>query len=134
MITDREAPRSTREAVEQLLGESKGPAQTALLTRLLHALAEVVPHITEQEAGDLAGEGSHYAALLRLLEQPEVLAALRASDPLAAARVRGLRAREDLLAQEGGAVSVEEAATLLGISRQSVDNRRRAGRLLALTL
>src|SRR5262249_20183375 len=104
--------RSTREAVDQLLHESRGPAQTGMLTRLLRALTEAMPHITEQEAGDLAGEESNYAVLLRLLEQPEVLAALRAHDHLAAARVRGLRARDALLAQEGGTISAGEAATL----------------------
>jgi hypothetical protein len=126
--------RSAREAVDQLLHESRGPAQTAMLTRVLRALTEAMPHITEQEAGDLAVEESNYGVLLCLLEQPEVLAALRAQDHLAAARVRGLHARDALLAQEGGAIGAEEAATLLGISRQAVDNRRRAGRLLALTL
>ncbi|GAC1398347.1 MAG: hypothetical protein NVSMB65_16850 [Chloroflexota bacterium] len=134
MIADRDASLNARETVDRLVRERKGPAQTAVLTRLLHALAEALPQINEKEAGDLAGEASHYGVLLRLLEQPQVLAALRAQDPLGPARVRGLRAREDLLAQEGGTVSADEAATLLGISRQAVDNRRRAGRLLALTL
>ena len=62
------------------------------------------------------------------------LAVLRQQDPLAPARLRGLREREKLLQVEGGTVGVDEAAALLGISRQAVDKRRRAGKLIGLTL
>lgn len=128
------APISTREAIGRLVRESKSPAQMAVLTRVLHALADALPHIGAGEAGDLAGEASNYAVLLRVLESPEVLSALRAHDPLAAARLRGLRDRSVLLELEGGTITADEVAGLLGITRQAVDNRRRAGRLLALTL
>lgn len=47
---------------------------------------------------------------------------------------RGLRRRETLLPVEGSALSAEKAASALGIIRQGVDERRRAGRLLAVTV
>jgi hypothetical protein len=40
--------------------------------------------------------------------------------------------RQQLLEAEGGPLRVEEVATLLRLSRQAVDKRRRAGRLLGL--
>jgi hypothetical protein len=88
----------------------------------------------ERALGDAAGAPSDYAVLLRALEQPEALAVLRQQDLLAPARLRGLREREKLLQAEGGTVGVDEAAALLGISRQAVDKRRRAGKLIGLTL
>ena len=55
-------------------------------------------------------------------------------DSLEEARLRGLEIRERLLQAEGGTLSVEHVAKLLGITRQAVDKQRRAGRLLALPI
>src|SRR5438128_536122 len=52
--------------------------------------------------------------------------------PLAEARLRGIEARRQLLAAEGGTVGIQQVATLLNISRQAVYKRYRAGRLLAV--
>ncbi len=52
--------------------------------------------------------------------------------PLAAARVRGARARQELLKSEGGTVSAAKLAKLLGVTPQAVDERRKRVRLLAL--
>src|SRR5450759_780219 len=51
---------------------------------------------------------------------------------LRAAWVRGLESRQRLLQAEGGTLSAEQVATRLGLTRQAVDKRRRAGRLIAL--
>jgi hypothetical protein len=50
----------------------------------------------------------------------------------AAARLRGVRAREGLLATEGGMLGAEKVAALLGISPAAVNKRRAAGKLLAV--
>jgi hypothetical protein len=55
-------------------------------------------------------------------------------DPLAKARLRGALAQRELVAADGGALSGAEIATLLGVSRQAVDKRRKAGQLLAVEL
>lgn len=128
------APQSTVHAVERVLRAGKNTAQEALITRTLNALADAVPHISARTAGDAAGETSGYDVLLRILEQPEVLATLRQQNPLAPALVRGLRGREELLQAEGGTISADKAAKLLGITRQSIDNRRRANKLIGLSL
>ena len=129
-----QAPPSTAHAVARVLRAGKNATQTALVTRALNAVADAVPQMGASDAGDAVGEASSYGVLLRLLEQPEVLAALRDQSPLTPALVRGLHGREELLQAEGGTVSATEAARLLHVTRQSVDNRRRGNRLIGLSL
>ena len=128
------APRSTRGAVLRVLQAGTNRAHAALIARTLNAVADAIPHISARAAEDAAGESSSYDVLLSILEQPEVLAALRRENPLAPALVRGLRGREEILRAEGGTVGAREAAGLMGMTRQSVDNRRRANRLIGLSL
>jgi len=55
-------------------------------------------------------------------------------DPLAAARARGVAAREQLLERAGGMLRVSEAAELLGVTRTAVNARRTRGTVLAVPL
>jgi hypothetical protein len=56
-------------------------------------------------------------------------------DPLAPARLRWVRHRDELLAAEGGVVSTDEATALLSVkSRQAVQQRVRRGTLIGLPL
>lgn len=126
-------PGSTIEAAARVLRAGEQPLRAAFLARVFNAVARAVTEMDERALGDAAGASSDYAALLKMLERPEAVAELSPGDPLAEARLRGLRMRERLLGAEGGTVSAGEAGELLGgISRQAVDKRRRAGRLLAL--
>lgn len=52
-------------------------------------------------------------------------------DKLARAAIRGLEARQQLAEAEGGSLSSEDAARLVGISKTAVLKRLEAGRLLA---
>jgi biotin operon repressor len=70
--------------------------------------------------------------MLRILQLPETLTTIQSDDPLASARVRGIEARKRLLEAEGGSFSSEEMAEVLHLSRQAVDKRRRANRLIGL--
>jgi len=70
--------------------------------------------------------------LVSALQTEEALASIRARDPLAGARVRGLEAKRKLLEGEGGTISSAEAAKLLRVTRQAVDKRRKEGKLLGL--
>jgi len=55
-------------------------------------------------------------------------------DPLAAARVRGVAARERLIEKAGGMLRIGEVAEMLGVSRAAIHARRTRGTLLAVPL
>jgi hypothetical protein len=108
-----------------------GQAQRAFLTRSVEALTR------------MAGMGEE--AAMRALEAPTdvgtlayaVSAAASAPavaqlDPEAALLAAGAKLKSDLLKRAGGALGVGQAASLLRISRQAVDKRRRAGKLIAV--
>jgi hypothetical protein len=113
---------------------SANTANEALLTRARRALVRASREIDEHVAADVVSASSDALVLLRLLEQPAVLDALCAADPLAPARVRGIDARLKLIERSGGLLSAAEAAHLLGLTRQAIEKRRRAGRLLSVSL
>ncbi|MBI4492530.1 MAG: hypothetical protein HY690_07030 [Chloroflexi bacterium] len=133
-LTDvaKKAPRGALEATARLLRLSHEPVVGALLARALSALAEVTTHLDRRTAGEAAGERSDFAALLRMLEDPSVLACMEEADPLADARLRWVRDRERLLHAEGRPLSVAEVADLLHVSRQAVAKARAAGRLVGV--
>lgn len=127
-------PASTLEAMGRVLrAAGADPLRMALLTRVLNALARSTEGVGGRSLSDAAAAPSDYLALLRMLEFPEELEELSAEDPLADARLRGLEAKVRLLEDEGGTLSADEAAASLRISREAVNQRRRSGRLLALS-
>lgn len=127
-----EAPRSTIEAMTRVLEGSQEPMQAAFVARVLNAVAVLVDDLDARALSDAVGARSDLSTLLRALEHPTVQTTLAAEDPLAPARLRGLQARAVLLQAEGGTLGAGEIADHLGISRQAVDKRRRAGTLLGI--
>jgi hypothetical protein len=113
---------------------SATPLLGALVARLVRALTGVAGQVDERVAAKAVAEPADSLALLRLLEQSEVVEDLRRIDPLAPARLRGISARKRLLELAGGTLSAEKAADALGLTRQAVDKRRRAGKLLAVSI
>lgn len=117
---------------------SRPPAPSAearhrFTARVLASLEDLAARLDARRlAAVAAGPSSGYGLLLSALEQPEAQEALRTEEPLAPARLRGIRMREQLLGAEGGALGAPALAGLLGITRQAVDKRRRAGKLLAV--
>jgi hypothetical protein len=73
-----------------------------------------------------------YSVLLSALNAEEALTSIRAHDPLAGARLRGLEAKRKLVEAEGGALSTAQIASALQISRQAVDKRRKERKLLGV--
>ncbi|MDI3340090.1 MAG: hypothetical protein QJR03_06115 [Sphaerobacter sp.] len=128
----RDASPSVVAAILRLLQQVDSPAEGAFVARALNALARLTAALDDATLGEAAGARSDYEVLLDALDAPAALAVLREDDPLAAARLRGLQARIRLLAAEGGTLSSTQVADLLGITRQAVDKRRKAGRLIGL--
>jgi hypothetical protein len=104
--------------------------ETAIfLSRAIRALIELAGQANLSEA---VAAASDYDLLLKVLQQPEVTPFLVSKDPLAKAKLRGILAKQQLLEAEGGALSSDETAKLLGISREAVNKRRQQGKLIGL--
>jgi hypothetical protein len=133
-LTLHNVPSSVRDATERLLNASSVPGKTAFVARALSALATMTDELDERTLANAAGATSDYLALVNALQQPEIAAIFQEDDPLLPARLRGLEARQQILEAEGGTMTVSEVASLLGITRQAVEKRRKAGKLIALSL
>lgn len=125
---------SLDDAMEHVQRLSTTSVRVIFLTRMLNAIAWLTESLDEPTLGDAAAQRTDYSVLLRALESPEIVQSLLADDPLAKARLSGLASRRFLLYAEGGVIAVEEVAERLGMTRQGVDRRRRAGRLIGLTM
>ncbi|ADO76089.1 conserved uncharacterized protein [Stigmatella aurantiaca DW4/3-1] len=109
------------------------PARALVMTSVQEASRSLVLELDQSSLESLLKElESSFEIVLRVLEQPEVLKMIQTVDPLALARVRGLRARQELLSAEGGSVGASDLAKLLEVTRQTVDDRRKAGKLLGV--
>jgi biotin operon repressor len=99
--------------------------------RSLRAIEEL-QSLDEKTLAEAVQAPTDYSVLLWALNTEEALASIRAHDPLAGARLRGLEAKRRLLEAEGGALSTAEIAKALRITRQAVDKRRKERKLLGV--
>lgn len=111
----------------QHLVKLKTPADKALLARITRFFADA---IVELPATDMT---------VALQAQDDILAVIEtvARRPASASaqyavKLRGAIQKRKILEAEGGVISPAQAAQLLGISRQTVSQRRTAGKLLAI--
>jgi hypothetical protein len=77
---------------------------------------------------------TQFDTILHALERPEVAAVVRDQDPLVMARLRGIEAKRRMLRVDGGMLSAGKVGEVLAISRQAVEKRRKAGRLIGVSL
>jgi hypothetical protein len=122
------------QAMERVIATAADPMRRAFLARGLIGLARIAAELDKRTLSSATGAPSDYAVLVDALQAPAAVAILTEDDPLAGARLRGLEMRERLVRAEGGVLGAEQVARHLGISRQAADKRRRAGRLLALSM
>ena len=117
-------------------------ANNRRLILLMAESCEVPFHYVSINYLDFRADQAHgFTALAKALDTPRPHQAPGPSKlstgiddgPLAAAKLRGLRYREKMLSAEGGTLSSQEVAGILGITRQAVDKRRKAGRLIGLS-
>ncbi len=95
----------------------------------IRELSRVAAHLSEEQLRQLPGDDEFPRALVERLADHLPIA----PDPLARARTRGLLAQREMLGVEGPPVAVGQVAQHLRISRQAVDKRRQAGKLLAVS-
>ena len=129
-VRDDEVVEALRELA--LTHSGKQPLRQVFARRALRAVADLSRRMEEPSLREAVSAPSDYGVLLAALEAEPGFSLLTRDDPLAGARLRGLAARQDLLAREGGSLGVQEVAKLLRLSRQAVHKRHLAGRLLAI--
>jgi hypothetical protein len=107
--------------------------QAAFLRRALSALERIAGNVPAAILTEVLAAPTDVGSLAQLLSRSEAVgSAVTDLDPLAPSLARNLEHRQTLLTLAGGAVSADEAGRILGITRQAVDKRRRAGSLLAV--
>ena len=104
-----------------------------LVRRVLNALAEIEEELPKERIDAASAAPSDYMVLYEVMTEPAVATRLAEKDPLATAKLRGVKQQRQLLEQFGGVFGVSEVAELLNLSRQAVDKRRRSGQLIGLT-
>lgn len=107
-----------------------GVAQV-FLARAQRALRELAENMSEPDLEAAASEAFDTGVLLSALGSSSGITAL-SHDPLAEARLRGLRMKHELLQREGGIFGAKQMSEALGISRQAVHKRVQAKTLFAL--
>jgi hypothetical protein len=128
------APASTPEWLEQvrLTVENEAPLMQTLMRRAISAVLRFA-ELSEDSVVNATAAPTDLVVLVRALSSGELLDDLRSAEPLAPAFIRGIESQRKLIEEHGGALSAEEVAQILGISRQAVDKRRRSRNLIALS-
>ncbi|MCL2724551.1 MAG: hypothetical protein FWD69_08960 [Polyangiaceae bacterium] len=125
---------TAEKSFDELTTLTQDPVRGSFVQRSFTAIIDVAKRMQPNELRDAASRSTNLDALVSGLLQPGSIGLLRAIDPLAPAKLRGLRARDELLGGEGGTLTVAEVADLLGITRQAVNKRREARRLLGVEM
>jgi hypothetical protein len=114
-------------------GNNEDAARNIFLERAFEAVCEMTKALPSKVLEESAAAGSNFLVLLRALQSPEVLPELERYEPLASPYLKGLQAQQDLLKQAGGVMTSEQVAGVLNLSREAVDKRRQAGKLIAIS-
>jgi len=129
-----EPPPEIPEWLEQvrLTVETEVPLLRTLLVRGIKAVLQFTA-LSESAIANATEAPTDLAVLVRALSSPDLLEDLSQAEPLAPAFIRGIEATRRLINEHGGALTAAQAADILNISRQMVEKRRRAGKLLAIS-
>lgn len=129
------APMTELEKTERRIRQqASDPRRSAFATRAMNAILILLGETEPSELPEITAAPSDFDVLIRALHRIAETEAMKARAPLLAARLRGLKMREELLSAHGGPLAVSRVASLLRVSRQAVDKRRKSGRLLAVNI
>jgi hypothetical protein len=112
------------------VAETKHPA---LVSRLLRVVTNLEKELPKERISEAVAAPTDYLVFLNALTASSMVSESAAEDPLAAAKFRGLERKRQLVEAAGGAMSAQDVAEFLGITRQAVDKRRAQNHLIALT-
>lgn len=125
---------STQQAIVDLIEELKENNNSQNKNHL-YLIALPKAHSSTEPLTKWGNDTEGLKSLISNLLSSEFLAQLEKNDPLLEAKLKGVQHKQELLNYQGKkALTSSEVATLLGISRQAVDNRRKNNSLLGLSL
>lgn len=105
----------------------------AFVRRAAGAIARIAANADEHQLQQALAAPTDIGTLAAALSESEVIGpGVRELDPMALLIARSVDHKNVLCARAGGLLNVQQVADLLGITRQAVDKRRRAHKLLAL--
>ena len=108
------------------------PLREAFRRRAIGAVERMAREASPEALAEALAAPSDTGTVARALAEQAAADALRRLEPLAGAIARGGAVRASLAEAAGGMLSADGAGNALGISRQAVDKRRAAGKLLAV--
>jgi hypothetical protein len=112
---------------------SADPLRAAFQRRSLDALSRIASQASPESLAEALAATTDVGALARVLGDTGVIgSAVAELEPLAPLIARNAEHRVELLDAAGGALTASEVGTLLNITRQAVDKRRRADGLLGI--
>jgi hypothetical protein len=117
-------------AILRQFSQTKYPAFYTRILRAVRSLEDDLPNTLINEA---TAAPTDHMVMLEALSSAPWAAGLAEDDPLLAAKLRGLYRRQEVVRAAGGALTSEQVAEILGLSRQAVDKRRSSNQLLAFT-
>ncbi len=128
------APRSFVDAIRYVLRASKGDVEYAVLARSLSLTGHAIEHIPINILANAVAAPTDKELVLRILEAPQMAAPNTDAAILEAARTAGVEARDQLLNAQGGPWPVKQVERHLRLTRQAVDKRRKANKLIGLAV
>lgn len=124
--------KALQKAQTKVRKQAKDPLRAAFATRAMNAVSKIMAQAAPGDLIDSVSEESDLETLARALVIVSEEESIKAGHRLLPARIRGHQMRRELLAAEGGVISVTKVADILQISRQAVEKRRQSGSLLAV--
>jgi hypothetical protein len=122
-------------ALRNASANAESVLREAFLRRTTEALKRIAREAPREALADALAAATDVGALARVLgDSAAVGPAVSELEPLGPALARNARHRDELMELAGGALSAGDVGSLLGISRQAVDKRRRAHALLAVRM
>ena len=126
-------PKPENRVLDLALREVAETKHPALVSRLLRVVTNLEKELPKERINEAVAAPTDYLVFLSALTASSMASESAAEDPLAAAKLRGLERKRQLVEAAGGAFSAQSVAELLGITRQAVDKRRAQNQLIALT-
>ena len=115
------------------LAASHGASQLTIAARSVNAVSDFLERASDaRELSHVCSANEDAGVLAEELKSAHLITE-SSGDPLAKAKARGWQMRRDLLNSEGESLTAAQVEKILGVTRQTVDNRRKSRKLIAVS-